>query len=85
MPVNFVRGANWNDRVVIVDEAQNFTRNELMTVLTRIGENSKIIICGDMMQSDIKVEGFSKIFSVFNDEESIKMEYIVYLLVIKIL
>ena len=72
MPVNFVRGANWNDRVVIVDEAQNFTRNELMTVLTRIGENSKIIICGDMMQSDIKVEGFSKIFSVFNDEESIK-------------
>ncbi|MGB0884689.1 MAG: PhoH family protein, partial [Flavobacteriales bacterium] len=30
MPVNFVRGANWNDRIVIVDEAQNFTYNELM-------------------------------------------------------
>ena len=70
MPVNFIRGANWNDRVVIVDEAQNFTHNELMTVLTRIGENSKIIICGDMMQSDIRGEGFSKIFDVFNDDES---------------
>lgn len=70
MPVNFIRGANWNDRIVIVDEAQNFTHSELMTVLTRIGENSKIIICGDMMQSDIRGEGFSKVFDVFNDEES---------------
>ena len=70
MPVNFVRGANWNDRVVIIDEAQNFTYNELMTVLTRIGENSKIIICGDMMQSDIRDSGFNKIFEAFDDEES---------------
>ena len=70
IPVNFVRGANWNDTVVIIDEAQNFTFNELITVLTRIGENSKIIICGDMMQSDIKNGGFSQIFKKFNDEES---------------
>lgn len=70
MPVNFVRGANWNDAIVIIDEAQNFTHNELMTVLTRIGENSKIIICGDMMQSDIKNGGFSNIFDAFDDEES---------------
>lgn len=70
MPVNFVRGANWNDTIVIIDEAQNFTHNELMTALTRIGENSKIIICGDMMQSDIKNSGFSNIFGAFDDEES---------------
>jgi len=70
IPVNFVRGANWNDTIVIIDEAQNFTHSELMTVLTRIGENSKIIICGDMMQSDIKNSGFSNIFNVFDDEES---------------
>ena len=70
MPVNFVRGANWNDAIVIIDEAQNFTHSELMTVLTRIGENSKIIICGDMMQSDIKNGGFSNVFDAFDDEES---------------
>ena len=58
MPVNFVRGSNWNDTIVIIDEAQNFCYNELMTVLTRIGEDSKIIICGDMMQSDIRNSGF---------------------------
>ena len=70
MPVNFIRGANWNDTVVIIDEAQNFTHNELVTALTRIGENSKIIICGDMMQSDIRHSGFSKIFKAFDDDES---------------
>lgn len=70
IPVNYVRGSNWNDTVVIIDEAQNFSYNELLTCLTRIGENSKIIICGDVMQSDINNSGFSNIFNIFNDKES---------------
>jgi phosphate starvation-inducible protein PhoH len=41
-----------------------------LTCLTRIGENSKIIICGDIMQSDINNSGFSNIFNIFNDKES---------------
>ena len=72
IPVNYIRGANWNDVTVIIDEAQNFSYYELLTTLTRIGENSKIIICGDIMQSDIKNPGFAKIFNIFNDEESIE-------------
>ena len=72
IPVNYIRGANWNDITVIIDEAQNFSYYELLTTLTRIGENSKIIICGDIMQSDIKNPGFAKIFNIFNDEESIE-------------
>ena len=72
IPVNYVRGANWNDTIVIVDEAQNFSYSELVTVLTRIGENSKIIICGDIMQSDINNSGFAEIFNTFNDEESVE-------------
>lgn len=71
IPVNYVRGSNWNDTVVIIDEAQNFSYNELITTLTRIGENSKIIICGDVMQSDINNSGFSNIFNIFDDEESV--------------
>ena len=72
IPVNYIRGANWNDVTVIIDEAQNFSYYELLTTLTRIGEDSKIIICGDIMQSDIKNPGFAKIFNIFNDEESIE-------------
>ena len=72
IPVNYIRGANWNDVTVIIDEAQNFSYYELLTTLTRIGENSKIIICGDIMQSDIKNPGFAKIFNIFDDQESIE-------------
>ena len=72
IPVNYIRGANWNDTIVIIDEAQNFSYNELLTTLTRIGDNSKIIICGDIMQSDINNSGFSKIFNCFDDEESLE-------------
>ena len=51
MPINFLRGANWSDRVVIMDEAQNATFKELTTLITRIGENTTLFICGDFMQS----------------------------------
>jgi len=72
IPVYYIRGANWNDTIVILDEAQNFSYNELLTSLTRIGENSKIIICGDTMQSDISNSGFSDMYKVFDDEESVE-------------
>ena len=71
MPVNFLRGASWTNKIVIADEAQNFTYKELTTLMTRLGEGSKLIICGDPMQSDINGKsGFADMYSVFNDEES---------------
>ena len=69
-PINFMRGATWRDKVVIVDEAQNMTIKELTTILTRISRNSTLFICGDTMQSDIKKTGFAKFCEVFDDEES---------------
>ena len=41
------------DQVVIADESQNYTFKELTTLITRIGKNTKLLICGDPMQSDI--------------------------------
>jgi phosphate starvation-inducible protein PhoH len=43
-----------------------------VTVLTRIGEGSKIIICGDIMQSDISNSGFAEIFNTFDNEDSVE-------------
>lgn len=74
-PVNYIRGLHWAAKIIIVDEAQNITFRELMTTITRIGEFSKIIFCGDPMQSDLpenKSGGFSKICEIFSDEESKK-------------
>lgn len=71
MPINFIRGANWIDKIVVADEAQNFTFKELTTLVTRIGENSKLFICGDFMQSDINGKsGFNAMYNLFNDEDS---------------
>ena len=73
MPINFLRGANWINKVVIADEAQNFTFKELTTLITRLGENSQLFICGDYMQSDINGKtGFKEMFNLFNDTESRK-------------
>ena len=69
-PINFMRGATWRNKAVIVDEAQNMTVKELITIVTRISKNSTLFICGDTMQSDIKATGFEKFCKAFNDEES---------------
>ena len=71
MTINFLRGASWLNKIVIADEAQNFTFKELTTLITRLGENSKLFICGDFMQSDINGKtGFKGMFDLFNDDES---------------
>ncbi len=71
MPINYLRGASWMDKVIIADEAQNFSLKELTTLITRIGENCTLFICGDPMQSDINGRsGFNEIRNLFDDQES---------------
>lgn len=49
---SFIRGTTIDNAIVIVDEFQNMTAHEADSVLTRIGNDSKIIFCGDIMQRD---------------------------------
>jgi len=71
LPINFLRGATWNEKIIIADESQNYSIKELVTLLTRIGENTKMFICGDAMQSDIgNKSGFTKVYDLFNNKES---------------
>lgn len=50
---SFIRGTTFRDCVIVVDEIQNMNWMELYTVLTRIGENCTVILCGDTKQSDL--------------------------------
>lgn len=50
---SYVRGLNWNDSIIIVDEAQSATLHELDSIITRVGRNSRLIICGDIKQNDL--------------------------------
>ena len=54
VPVSFMRGRTFLDSVVIVDEAQNVTHEQMQMIVTRIGLRSKMIVCGDDHQVDLK-------------------------------
>jgi len=54
VPVAFMRGRTFLDSVVIVDEAQNVTMSQMEMIVTRIGLRSKMIVCGDNGQVDLK-------------------------------
>ena len=50
---SFIRGTTLDNAIVIVDEFQNLNFHELDSIITRIGENSRIVFCGDASQSDL--------------------------------
>ncbi|MHA2254166.1 MAG: PhoH family protein [Candidatus Kariarchaeaceae archaeon] len=71
--VGFARGQDWQNKIIIVDEAQNLSKKEIFTLMTRTGEGSKVFILGDPLQSDIGGKsGFGTFFNLFDDMESEK-------------
>lgn len=50
---SFLRGTTLDNSIIIVDEFQNLNFHESCSIITRIGENSKIMFCGDATQSDL--------------------------------
>lgn len=75
MTTSFVRGLTWDNAIVIVDEGQNMTFHELNSIMTRIGENTRIIVTGDTKQTDLDgrklgTEGLSQALHVFKNMES---------------
>ena len=73
LPIQFIRGKTVDD-VLIVEEAQNLTKAEMLAILTRLGKNGKIIVNGDNEQKDIKDEfnGLSYIIELSKKIEEIK-------------
>jgi len=53
---SFIRGITLNDCIIVVDEIANMTLHELDSVITRVGQNCKILFCGDFRQSDFTRE-----------------------------
>lgn len=50
---SFIRGTTLDNAIIIVDEFQNLNNHELDSIITRVGENSKIMFCGDATQTDL--------------------------------
>lgn len=76
---SFVRGLTWDNAVVVIDEIQNMTFYEINSVITRLGANSKLIVIGDQIQSDLYrkrndksgMQDFLKVVSLMDNFEEI--------------
>jgi len=71
-PINFARGLHFAVKFICCDESQNLTIRELQTLLTRMGEFSKMIICGDPDQSDLPYgkSGFNTVYKAFDNDDA---------------
>lgn len=80
MTSSFVRGLTFDNSIIVVDECQSMTYHELDSIITRVGESSKIIFCGDTKQDDLAgsknrndVSGLANFLKVLNRIPSFKM------------
>lgn len=74
IPMAYLRGRTFKNAVVIIDEAQNTTRNSMLSALTRIGEGTKMIVTGDTKQSDRgQSNGLTDFLARFNKSKKISV------------
>ena len=78
---SYIRGLTFTDTTVIVDECQNMTWHELDSVITRLGDNTRVIFCGDFRQSDFKwddekngIHTFMKVIKRMNSFDFIEFD-----------
>lgn len=72
VPLSFMRGRTFLDSLVIVDEAQNVTNEQMEMIVTRVGLRSQMIICGDDGQVDLKNKGDSGFKFLYSCARKIK-------------
>jgi phosphate starvation-inducible protein PhoH len=80
MTSSFVRGLTFDNSIIVVDECQSMTYHELDSIITRVGENSRIIFCGDTKQDDLQgsrnrndVSGLANFLDVLYDIPSFRI------------
>jgi phosphate starvation-inducible PhoH-like protein len=75
VPLAYMRGRTFKNSFILADEMQNSTPNQMKMVMTRIGDDSKMVVTGDLEQSDLhfKTNGLKDLFFRLSDKE---LEYI---------
>jgi phosphate starvation-inducible PhoH-like protein len=77
VPMAYMRGRTFRKSFIIADEMQNSTRNQMKMVLTRIGDDSKMVVTGDLNQSDLTGSSFNGLYDLFQRiSENENLEYI---------
>ena len=76
-PLAYMRGRTFEDSFIIGDEMQNTTQNQMKMMLTRLGENSKMVITGDADQCDVQESGLVDLIYRMSDQELEYLDHIV--------
>jgi len=66
-PISFIQGKTFNDSMILVDEVENATDDQIKLILTRMGENTKAVLMGDPAQTYINNSGFTKAMEILKD------------------
>ncbi len=75
-PLETIRGRSFESTFIIVDEAQNLVKDEVISIITRLGEYSKLALLGDVVQSDIKGENGLTWFKQFTTRNKLNIPII---------
>ncbi|HOX39750.1 MAG TPA: PhoH family protein [Candidatus Brocadiia bacterium] len=81
LPLAYMRGRTLNDAFIILDEAQNCTVGQMKTFLTRLGVNSKVVVTGDITQTDLPTDQMSGLIDVQDKLTNVRGVAYVYLTV----
>jgi len=71
-PLELIKGISLNDSFLIVDEAEDLTIKEIKAILTRIGHGSKIVLCGDIQQTDLHYSGLEALLQLREQDQRLK-------------
>ena len=78
VPLETIKGNSWKDAFIIIDEAEDCVIPEIKSILTRIGTNSTMVLCGDVTQTDLKNSGLAAFLKLREKSERLKrvVEYV---------
>lgn len=77
LAIEHARGRTFNNAFVILDEAQNVSKEAMMCILTRIGQDCRLVICGDIAQKDIKGDsGLGLLLQIYSEFEYLPFQLV---------
>lgn len=69
MTTSYIRGITLRNATIVIDECQNMSFHELDSIITRVGQGCRVILCGDFRQSDLKNSGMNEFLTVIKRME----------------
>ncbi len=73
VPLGLLGGRSLRNAVLIIDEAQNATYKQIRMALTRLGDNAKLVLCGDVSQREVRNDGFERIAGLLEHDPEVKV------------